>query len=49
MPTRLSDYGISAPEAAKKVRERFAARGARFGERGDIGAEAAAAILLDCA
>lgn len=45
MPTRLADYGIDAAEAAAKVRGRFAAGELRFGEHGDIDAEAAAAII----
>lgn len=45
MPTRLKAYQISAEEAAEKVRARFAARGDKFGEHADIGAEAAAEIL----
>jgi NADP-dependent alcohol dehydrogenase len=45
MPTRLSDYGIVADEAAAKVRARFAERGSKFGEHGDITSDAAAEIL----
>lgn len=45
MPTRLADYGIDAAEAASKVGGRFAAGELRFGEHGDIDAEAAAAII----
>ncbi|OQA58240.1 MAG: Alcohol dehydrogenase YqhD [Candidatus Omnitrophica bacterium ADurb.Bin277] len=45
MPTRFSDYGISAEEAARKVRDRFRERGYVCGEHGDIGPEAAAKIL----
>lgn len=45
MPTRLRDYGIDAEDAAGKVRERFAKRGAKFGEHGAITADVAAEIL----
>ena len=45
MPTRLSDYGISAAEAAPRVEARFNERGSAFGEDGDINGAAAAAIL----
>ncbi len=45
MPTRLSAYKIPADEAAEKVKARFAERKATFGEHGDIGSDAAAAIL----
>jgi NADP-dependent alcohol dehydrogenase len=44
-PTRLNAYQIVAGEAAEKVRTRFAQRKAAYGERGDIDAQAAAAIL----
>jgi NADP-dependent alcohol dehydrogenase len=46
MPTRLGDYKISAKEAARKVRERFAERDSVFGEHGDITADAAAKIIV---
>ncbi|OHE74939.1 MAG: aldehyde reductase [Verrucomicrobia bacterium GWF2_62_7] len=45
MPTRLGAYKISAEEAAAKVSARFAEREVTFGEHGDIGPDAAAAIL----
>jgi NADP-dependent alcohol dehydrogenase len=45
MPTRLGPCGISAEEAAAKISARFAERKAVFGEHGDIGPDAAAAIL----
>lgn len=45
MPTRLSDYGIKAEEAAEKVRVRFTERKVAFGERGDFGAADAVAVL----
>lgn len=48
MPTRLSDYGISAADAAKKISERFAARNVRHGEHGDLDAQAVKEILLKC-
>lgn len=46
MPTRFSDYKISAKEAARKVRERFAERDSVFGEHSDITADAVSKILL---
>lgn len=46
MPTRFSDYGIRAAEAAAKVSARFKERGDIFGEHGDIDAAAAKKILL---
>jgi NADP-dependent alcohol dehydrogenase len=45
MPTRLGDFGIDAEEAAVRVRDRFAARKASFGERGQITPAVAAEIL----
>lgn len=45
MPTRLRDHGIDAEDAAGKVRDRFASRRAKFGERGAITADVAAEIL----
>ncbi|MCX6907142.1 MAG: iron-containing alcohol dehydrogenase [Verrucomicrobia bacterium] len=45
MPTRFQAYNIPAEEAAAKVSARFAERKASFGEHGDIGPAAAAAIL----
>lgn len=48
MRTRLADYGIDPREAAEEIRERFSKRQARFGENGDIDADAAHAILLTC-
>ena len=45
MPTRLQAYNISTGEAAAKISARFAERKATFGEHGDIGPAAAAAIL----
>jgi NADP-dependent alcohol dehydrogenase len=47
MPVRLADYNIDAQEAAEKIRARFAARGTKLGERGDIGPDDAAEIVLD--
>jgi len=49
MPTRLSDYGISAQEAASAVRERLTERGIVVGERKDVTPEVAAEVLLTCA
>ena len=48
MKTKLVDYGIAAADAAKKVGERFNARGSKFGEHRDIDAAVAAKILLAC-
>ena len=48
MKTRLADYGISRPEAAKKVFGRFRARAARLGEHQAIDAAMAAEILMAC-
>lgn len=45
MPTRFSDYGISSKEAATRIQERFAKRGAKIGERGVIGADQVAEII----
>jgi NADP-dependent alcohol dehydrogenase len=45
MPTRLSEYGISADDAAAKVLKRFTARGALLGEHGDLTPAQAAEIL----
>jgi len=45
MPTRLSDYGIAADEAADKVCARFAERGSQLGEHNDIAPDAVAKIL----
>ncbi len=45
MPTHFSDYQISAPEAAKKVRARFNERGVAFGEHQDITGDIAAKII----
>lgn len=45
MPTLLSEYGVDAAEAADRVGQRLAQRGARLGEHRDIDAAAAAAIL----
>ncbi|HTN54489.1 MAG TPA: iron-containing alcohol dehydrogenase [Anaeromyxobacter sp.] len=43
--TRLSEHGVDADAAADRIARRFRARGARFGERGAIGPEEAAAIV----
>jgi NADP-dependent alcohol dehydrogenase len=45
VPTRLSDYGVDAGEAAGKVRDRFAARGTVLGERRDLTPDRVAEIL----
>jgi NADP-dependent alcohol dehydrogenase len=36
VPTRLSDYGIDAAEAGRRLRERFESRGARLSEDGAL-------------
>ncbi len=45
MKTKLADYGIDAKEAAEKIKERFAKRGVKFGERGAVTAEVAYTIV----
>lgn len=45
MSTHLSDYGIDAEEAARKVEVRFAKRGTKLGEHSQIDAKASAEIL----
>ena len=45
MPTRFGDYKISAREAARKVRERFAERDSVFGEHSDITPNAVEKII----
>jgi NADP-dependent alcohol dehydrogenase len=45
MPTHLGDYKISAKEAARKVRERFAERDSVFGEHNDITPDAVSKII----
>ena len=45
MPTRFGAYKIDAEEVAGKVRARFAERGTKLGEDGDIDADAAFNIL----
>jgi NADP-dependent alcohol dehydrogenase len=45
MPTRLSDYSITATDAAEKVTQRFKARSAAYGERGDFGPQDAHTVL----
>lgn len=46
--TSLADYGIDAAAAAKKVRQRLAARKVKLGENGDIDSKVAEKILLNC-
>jgi NADP-dependent alcohol dehydrogenase len=48
MKTHLADYGISPSDAAKRVGDRFAERGTRLGEHGDLTADRVAAILREC-
>lgn len=45
MRTRLSEYGVQAAEAADRVERRFADRGTRLGEHGDLGPVQVAEIL----
>jgi NADP-dependent alcohol dehydrogenase len=45
MPTRLSDYKISAAEAAERIRARFSERDTVLGEHGDLKPDAVAAIV----
>jgi len=49
MPTRLSDYDISADQAAQRIHARFTQRGTALGEYSDIDADAAAEIIRNCA
>ncbi len=46
MPTRLEAYNINARDAAERVRARFAERNTTLGEKGDLGPDAVAEILL---
>ncbi len=46
--TDLAGYGIDAAQAAKKVRQRLAARKVKLGENCDIDGKAAEAILINC-
>lgn len=46
--TDLAGYGIDAAQAAKKVRQRLAARKVKLGENGDIDGKASEKILLNC-
>lgn len=48
MKTRLADYGIAPADAAKRIGDRFAQRGTRLGEHGDLAADQVAKILLQC-
>ena len=48
MKTHLSDYGIDAADAAKKVQDRFKARGTKIGEKCQIDADVACDILINC-
>ncbi len=45
VPTRLSEYGLDAEEAGRRVAERLAKRGVTLGEYGDLGPEAVRAII----
>jgi NADP-dependent alcohol dehydrogenase len=45
MPTRLRAYQVVAKEAAARIQARFAERKTVLGEHGDLGADAAAAIV----
>jgi NADP-dependent alcohol dehydrogenase len=46
MPTHFDDYKISAKEAARKVRDRFAERDSVFGEHSDITPDVVAKIIV---
>jgi NADP-dependent alcohol dehydrogenase len=48
MKTHLADYGIEPAEAAKRVGDRFAQRGTKLGEHGDLAAAQIAEILRQC-
>lgn len=48
MPTKLADYRIDPKDAAKKVGDRFRARGTTLGEHGDITPAVTEKILLAC-
>jgi NADP-dependent alcohol dehydrogenase len=48
MKTHLADYGISPAEAAERIGDRFAQRGTRLGEHGDLTADQVATILRQC-
>ncbi|MDD5598166.1 MAG: iron-containing alcohol dehydrogenase [Victivallaceae bacterium] len=48
VPTKLSDYGVDAKEAAEKVRDRFNARKVAHGERAEITGDVAYEILAGC-
>ncbi len=48
MKTRLKDYGIDSADAARRIGERFAQRGNKIGEHGDLGAKEVAEILGAC-
>lgn len=47
MKTRLADYNINAKDAAERIRERFSARGVKFGETGSISPDVAYEIVLN--
>lgn len=48
MRTRFADYGVSAEDAAKKVSERFAARGTVLGEKQQVDPATVKRILAAC-
>lgn len=48
MPTKLSDYGIDAKEAARKIKERFEQRGTLLGEDLKVTPQMVYEILLNC-
>ncbi len=47
MKTRLADYGIDKADAAEKIGRRLESRGAKLGERGDIGPQQVRRILMN--
>ena len=48
MPTKLSDYGIDAKEAAEKIKERFEQRGTLLGEDLKVTPQMVYDILIKC-
>lgn len=48
MKTKLSDYDIDPQEAAEKIRDRFAERGTKLGERAAIDAKVSYDIVRAC-
>lgn len=48
MNTKLSDYNVSPTEAAEKIKQRFEARNAVFGEDSKVNPDMVHKILLNC-